>query len=616
LNTLGKARFGFDSYGMHKLSSPLGANVFHPLVFGVLGVLAAAPSAYSKDSSQVYSVTKTAIYVQSTSSGAVASSKYPYNFTAESPTAATLAIPGGASVPLPFTGGGGDYELYQSFTAKTGLDTAFPNGTYQMTGSGIPTLSFPLTTDSYPSAIPAVTNGTWSNGVLMIDPASADTIDFSDFTTYATAGVGGYMQINISDISNGGSNLKQSQLSVSNTLGITQSSTPFTTYSIPASTLNPGDIYEAKLDFETALKFDDTTVSGSGVVSIFSNELVFYIVAPQSGVTTPPPAIAANLTNQTGPIGGSASFSAHVNAGGSPITGSYVSLWYFNGLELNIDGVKYVDNGTSLTINNLADSDAGTYFAKFLNDGGLAISGNATLTVSAATAPVITTQPMSQSLNTGSTVVFTVAASGSPTSYQWQFSTNSGASWTNLGDGNGISGSAGPQLEIQNASAADNAEYACLVTSAGGSTQSNPAALTVAASSDPGYLINISARSFVGTGGNIMIGGFYIVGSTSRSVLIQAIGPGLAGEGVTGVLQHPALSIHNSSGATIYSNTGWGSSQLLLNAAAAAYANPVLQANSADSELLLTLPPGGYTAEISGADGGTGVALCAIYQLP
>jgi hypothetical protein len=37
---------------------------------------------------------------------------------------------------------------------------------------------------------------------------------------------------------------------------------------------------------------------------------------------------------------------------------------------------------------------------------------------------------------------------------------------------------------------------------------------------------------------------------------------------------------------------------------------------SADSEVLLTLPPGGYTAEVTGADSGTGVALCAIYQLP
>jgi hypothetical protein len=138
----------------------------------------------------------------------------------------------------------------------------------------------------------------------------------------------------------------------------------------------------------------------------------------------------------------------------------------------------------------------------------------------------------------------------------------------------------------------------------------------VAATSSPGYLVNLSARGLVGTSGNILIGGFYIVGSTSRTVLIQALGPALSAEGVSGVLQHPALTIHNSTGATIYSNTGWGSSQLLLNAAAAAYANPVLQPNSGDSEVLLTLPPGGYTAEISGADGGTGVALCAIYQLP
>jgi hypothetical protein len=39
----------------------------------------------------------------------------------------------------------------------------------------------------------------------------------------------------------------------------------------------------------------------------------------------------------------------------------------------------------------------------------------------------------------------------------------------------------------------------------------------------------------------------------------------------------------------------------------------VLAAGSADSELLLTLPPGGYSAEVGGADG---VALCAIYELP
>jgi hypothetical protein len=88
---------------------------------------------------------------------------------------------------------------------------------------------------------------------------------------------------------------------------------------------------------------------------------------------------------------------------------------------------------------------------------------------------------------------------------------------------------------------------------------------------------------------------------------------------VSGSLQHPALTIHQTQGGqdvVLYSNTGWGSSPVLLSAAATAYAQPKLPPGSADSEVLLTLPPGGYTAEISGADGGTGVALCGIYQLP
>jgi hypothetical protein len=88
---------------------------------------------------------------------------------------------------------------------------------------------------------------------------------------------------------------------------------------------------------------------------------------------------------------------------------------------------------------------------------------------------------------------------------------------------------------------------------------------------------------------------------------------------VGGVLAKPGLTIHqtqNGKDVVLYSDVGWGSSPVLLAAAAAAYAEPVLQPGSNDSELLLTLPPGGYTAEVSGSDGGTGVALCAIYQLP
>jgi hypothetical protein len=237
-------------------------------------------------------------------------------------------------------------------------------------------------------------------------------------------------------------------------------------------------------------------------------------------------------------------------------------------------------------------------------------------------APTITTSPTSQTINTGSTVVLT-AAGDNATSFQWFFNgnpvSNSGSNATT----DVITGATGPQLEIANTTSASAGNYTVeAVNSTGSSAASAAATLTVVSSSTPGGVSSISSRAFVGTGDNILIGGFYISGSTSRTVLVQAIGPGLTPPpyNVTGALSDPALSIHqtqNGKDVVLYSNTGWGSSQLLANAAASVYANPVLTAGSGDSEVLITLPPGGYTAEIAGADGtSTGVALCGIYELP
>jgi kumamolisin len=245
----------------------------------------------------------------------------------------------------------------------------------------------------------------------------------------------------------------------------------------------------------------------------------------------------------------------------------------------------------------------------------------ATMTVmSVPGGPAIAVQPQGQVSNLGSTVVFTAAAPGAST-YQWQLN------GVNLVDGTGssatdtVSGANGPQLVISSLTAASQGTYTLIAIGASGSTTSSPAILQVVPSSSPGSVSSISSRAFVGTGDNILIGGFYITGSTSATVLVQAIGPALAPSpySVSGTLQHPALTIHqnqNGKDVVLYSNTGWGSSPVLLAAAAAAYAQPVLQPGSPDSELLVTLPPGGYTAEVTGSDGGTGVALCGIYQLP
>ena len=230
-----------------------------------------------------------------------------------------------------------------------------------------------------------------------------------------------------------------------------------------------------------------------------------------------------------------------------------------------------------------------------------------------------TVQPQSETSNAGSTVVFTAAAAGAA-SYQWEFNGIPIAGGLGQTISNVISGATGPQLMIANVTAASAGSYTCIATDSGGTNASTTVNLSVTTASNPGVLTSFSVRGFVGTGDNILIGGFYIVGSTSATILVQAIGPGIsvAPYSVSGTLQKPALTIHqyqNGKDVVLYSNTGWGSSPLLLAVAAAAYAEPTLQPGSPDSELLMTLPAGGYTAEVTGADGGTGVALCGIYQL-
>ena len=128
-------------------------------------------------------------------------------------------------------------------------------------------------------------------------------------------------------------------------------------------------------------------------------------------------------------------------------------------------------------------------------------------------------------------------------------------------------------------------------------------------------ITNISARVQVGTGGNILIAGFTIGGSTARTVLIRASGPGLVQFGVTGILPDPMLQVY--SGPTLLAgNSGWGADAQISSTAASvgAFAWNVL--TSIDSALLVTLPPGGYTAQVSGALGDTGVALVEVYEVP
>ncbi len=134
-------------------------------------------------------------------------------------------------------------------------------------------------------------------------------------------------------------------------------------------------------------------------------------------------------------------------------------------------------------------------------------------------------------------------------------------------------------------------------------------------------LVNVSARTFVGTDGDVLIAGFYIGGRTAKTVLIRAIGPTLTAFGVAGALADPRLELFSGT-VRIEENDNWGSPTAGAGgdtALAASFSHVgafPLSPTSRDAALLVTLPPGSYTAQVSGVGDTTGVALVEVYDVP
>lgn len=132
----------------------------------------------------------------------------------------------------------------------------------------------------------------------------------------------------------------------------------------------------------------------------------------------------------------------------------------------------------------------------------------------------------------------------------------------------------------------------------------------------PGALTNVSARARISPQTGPLIAGFVVRGPAALTVLIRAIGPSLAAFGVRDALAAPRLTLVKD-GATLQVNTAWASAPNALEIWSAGRATGAfaLPAGSADSALLATLPPGGYTAIVSAADEGSGVALVEVYEV-
>jgi hypothetical protein len=132
-----------------------------------------------------------------------------------------------------------------------------------------------------------------------------------------------------------------------------------------------------------------------------------------------------------------------------------------------------------------------------------------------------------------------------------------------------------------------------------------------------GRTVNLSTRAYVRTADGALFGGFYVQGPAYKRMLVRAIGPTLGAFGVSDVLRDPILTINSSQG-VVATNDRWEASAGLsaLVAASASVGAFSLTAGSEDAAVLITLPPGPYTVEVKGKDGGQGIALLEIYEVP
>jgi len=367
-------------------------------------------------------------------------------------------------------------------------------------------------------------------------------------------------------------------------------------YTIPSVTANNAGAYQV-------------VVTGAGG-TVFS-ALATLTVSP----TPSSPVITSQPPSQSVLVAGSVTFT--VAAAGVPAP---TFQWNFNGSP--ISGAT----SSSYTINAVTTANSGSYTVTITNANGSVTSNGGVLAVQATGAPAITAQPQSQSMATGSTVVLSVASSGTvtisssvgsgdqpeavtPATYQWYL------------NGVAISGATNSTLLIQNLSAANAGSYSCVVSNASGSTLSSTAFLTVAATANPGRLINLSILSNIQ--GSLSMG--FVIGgsgtSGSENLLIRATGPALTAFGSSGVMPDPTLTVYQQVPSTkISANAGWGtpaSNATAVQAAdAATGAFALTNTTSLDSAVVLNLAPvsGGYSAAVTGKSGDNGYALTEVYD--
>ena len=302
----------------------------------------------------------------------------------------------------------------------------------------------------------------------------------------------------------------------------------------------------------------------------------FNVVTSTVATLTLPPAISTEPAALTAIlVGGSASL--NVVADGSP-TVTY--QWQANGGSgyTNVPNAGAFSGATTPTLNitGATANQSLTYQVVVANGVGSVTSSPAVVAVSSS--PVITVEPLSQTNNVGSTVNFSVTATGTaPLAYQWR--TNG----VNIGDGGIVSGSATSTLTLAGISDPWALSYTVIVTNSSGSATSSPALLTVI---DPPVITVPPASTSVTLGGTV---NFTVTatGSTPFSYQWQTNGVNVGNGGVVSGATSGTLTLTG-----VTTNYALNYQVILSNAAGSATSTPA-------ATLTVHIPPTITTQPVS-----------------
>ena len=126
-------------------------------------------------------------------------------------------------------------------------------------------------------------------------------------------------------------------------------------------------------------------------------------------------------------------------------------------------------------------------------------------------------------------------------------------------------------------------------------------------------LANMSTRGFVLADDNVMIGGFVLGGSANTTaIVVRGIGPSLAQFGLTPLLADPGLELYDGNGTILIANDDWEDNPAQASQLISVGLAPQ---DAKESAVLMSLPPGAFTAILGGANGGTGIGLVELYNV-